>query len=101
MEDVKIVVHRCTKAELEDEAVRVGSKPWYGLKYLRGFMLGNEIWVVKDCVGELALEAHEYGHIIGLKHTKFPSIMNFSGLFRWFAVHPGDIAKPLRKVFRR
>jgi len=101
MENLEIVVHRCTKEELEEEAERLGSNPWYGLKHLRGFRLGNEIWVVEDCIGELALQAHEYGHVIGLKHTKFPGIMNFSGLFRWFTFHPNDIITLLRKVFMR
>jgi len=84
MEDLVITVHLCTKAELESEAVRCHADPWYGIRWLRGFMSGREIWLVKGCRGELALLAHEYGHVRGCKHTKLPRIMNFSGLFRWF-----------------
>jgi hypothetical protein len=97
MEDLDVKIHLCTKKELEEEAEEHGSKPWYRLQYLRGFRYGNEIWVVKDCFGELALLAHEYGHIRGRKHCRFPSIMNFSGLFRLFAFHPFEIAKLVRQ----
>lgn len=98
MEKIEISVHLCTKEELEKEACRYGSDPWYGLKYLRGFRYGNGIWVVKDCEGELALMGHEYGHIRGKAHTKWPGIMNFSGLFRWFCYTPSEILNGIRKI---
>jgi hypothetical protein len=37
MEDLDVIIHLCTKQELEQEADKHGSNPWYGLKYLRGF----------------------------------------------------------------
>jgi hypothetical protein len=91
MEQLNIVVHLCTKSEMEEAVQEHGVKPSYNPCFLRGFVAGNEIWIVKDCIGELALLAHEYGHIRGLDHCKFPSIMNFSGLFRWFCVHPSEL----------
>lgn len=86
MRTLAVVIHICdTKEELAQAAKEAGSNPWYGLKYLRGFRLGNHYWVLDNCMGFLAVNAHELGHILGYKHTYWPGIMNFSGLFRWFA----------------
>lgn len=92
MEKLNITVNLCTKKEMQEAVKNTGMKLWYK-NHLRGFCYPStgEIWILKDCPGELALLAHEYGHIRGLKHCKFPSIMNFSGLFRWFANSPKDI----------
>jgi len=75
-----------------------GSKPWYGLKYLRGFRLGNHYWVREDCMGYLAVNAHELGHILGYKHTCWPGIMNFSGLFRLFAFDLSELKRLWTKL---
>lgn len=98
MEEMNITVHLCTKEEMREAVKKTGSKTWYR-NHLRGFCYPHlqEIWILKDCFGELALLAHEYGHLRGLNHCKFPSIMNFSGLLRWFANHPSDIIKFLKR----
>lgn len=93
MEDLNITIHLCNKEELLQEAKRYRCNPNYPLKYLRGFRYKNEIFIIKDCIGELALLAHEYGHIRGKSHCKFPSIMNYSGVLRWFCYHPKELIK--------
>jgi hypothetical protein len=100
MKDLNIKVHLCTHAEMQEEVDKAGIRRWYG-NHLRGFCYPSkqEIFIVEDCFGELALLAHEYGHLRGLKHTKFPSIMNFSGLFRIFAFHPSDFTKFLKATY--
>ena len=99
MKHLNIKVHLCTRAELDEEIAKTGTRTWYR-KHLRGFCYPSkqEIFILDDCFGELALLAHEYGHIRGLKHTKFPSIMNFSGLFRIFAFHPTDVVKFVKSL---
>lgn len=97
MEKKEIKVFLCTKEEFDTILEERDINPWYGRRMLRGFCYPStgKIYIIKDCLGELALLAHEYGHIRGKKHCIFPSIMNFSGLFRWFAFHPLEI------IFRR
>lgn len=93
---MNITVHLCTKEEMQEAVKKAGFTLWYH-RFIRGFCYPHlqEIWIVKDCAGELALLAHEWGHLRGLNHCVFPSIMNFSGVFRWFAFHPGNVLKRL------
>ena len=94
MKDLNIKIHLCARAELREEVRKTSTQTWYR-NHLRGFCYPDKqgIFILEDCFGELALLAHEYGHIRGLKHTKFLGIMNFSGLFRIFAFHPSDAVK--------
>lgn len=99
MEKIKITVNLCTKEEMQEAVEKTDLTTWYK-NHLRGFCYPStgEIWILKDCWGELALLAHEYGHIRGLKHCKFPGIMNFSGLFRWFANDPKDLLGFIKSI---
>lgn len=100
MESKTVTIFQCSWPEFLTEARARKIQPWYGLEYLRGFYIpvgsdGGLVYIVKDCPGELALVAHEVGHVLGRKHTRWPGIMNFSGLFRWFANEPRDLKRLL------
>jgi len=84
MKQKKIIIHLCTKEEMK-ELIKYFDWCWYK-QYLRGYRISNHIYIVENCLGRLALLAHECGHVVfDLRHTWLPTIMNFSGLFRWFA----------------
>jgi hypothetical protein len=97
-----ITINYCTKAEMHELVDRYNVGPTWYRRYIRGFCFIDlkEIYIVAGCLGWLSLVAHELGHITGLKHCYFPSIMNFSGLFRWFCVHPVDVIRSVVKWVR-
>ena len=99
MKDLNIKIDLCTRAEMREEVRKTGTQTWYR-DHLRGFCYPTkqEIFIEEDCFGGLALLSHEYGHIRGRKHCKFPSIMFFSGLGRIFAFRPTDIIKFLKSL---
>ena len=100
MDKKEIRVFLCTKEELMQAANKYGAKTYRG--YLRGFRYGDKIYIIKDAPGRIALAGHELAHALWQEqHTIFPGIMNFSGLFRWFAWHPSDILSFIKNVFRK
>ena len=70
-----IRVHIVKCEEIHDEIHR----------YARGwaYINGDDCYVCEDHY-DLELIAHEVGHCLGKRHTILPTVMNFSGLFRWF-----------------
>lgn len=93
MRKADISIISCTRREFERYAEIHQVKPWYGIKYLRGFFdpQRRTVYVVDGCAGFLGVVAHEVGHALGYDHSAWPGIMNFSGLFRWAAYTPGDV----------
>lgn len=85
MKKIKIEIFLCSKEEMQELTKEKFPNLWYR-RWIRGFCQGNEVYIIENCIGRLGLLAHEMGHVVfNLKHTIAPTIMNFSGLFRWFA----------------
>jgi len=103
MNTLDIQLRLCAPDEFEAQAMLYDVKPWYGVKWLRGFCLPSKNLIVmrNGYAGELALMVHEYGHLRGKEHTISVSIMNFSGLFRWLAFILYDLRLLVTPLYAR
>ena len=101
MRTVEVTIHLCSREEMKKLAEKYFPTLWYR-RWIRGFAIGNEVYIVEDAIAREALIGHEMAHVLwGEPHHRFPDIMFFSGLGRIFAFHPRDVAKAFKLAWSK